>query len=315
MKNIPWVEKYRPHEFEKIVLDKYNKQILENIVNKNYFPNLLFYGPPGTGKTTTIINLIKIYQKKHNQEYKELVIHLNASDERGIEIIRTQIQCFVNCKNLFRKGKKFVILDEIDYMTKNAQQALKFLIQEYSEEVSFCLICNYISKIEMELQNDFVKLRYNELPSQCVINFLKNIIKLETLNVEEENIKIIQSLFKSDIRSMINFIQNNHNTLITKIKNIENIFEDIFESIVVNKKYSIEKNAEYIEGLCIEFDIELSAFIKKFFKFIIHNKLECINNKKYLFDNTGFICHNLTNNIHYVLNYMCSFLKNLKMKQ
>ena len=167
----------------------------------------------------------------------------------------------------------------------------------------------------MELQNDFVKLRYNELPSHCVINFLKNIIKLETLNVEEENIKIIQSLFKSDIRSMINFIQNNHNTLITKIKNIENIFEDIFESIVVNKKYSIEKNAEYIEGLCMEFDIELSAFIKKFFKFIIHNKLECINNKKYLFDNTGFICHNLTNNIHYVLNYMCSFLKNLKMKQ
>jgi len=315
MKNIPWVEKYRPQEFNKIVLDKYNKQILEHIVNKNYFPNLLFYGPPGTGKTTTIINLIKIYQQRYNEEYKELVIHLNASDERGIEIIRTQIQSFVNCKNLFRKGKKFVILDEIDYMTKNAQQALKFLIQDYSEDVSFCLICNYISKIELELQNDFVKLRYNELPNECVIDFLKNIIKKEKLNVHKDNIKIIQTLFKSDIRSMINYIQNNHNTLITKIKNIENIFENIFERVVLKKEYSIEKNSEYIEYLSITFDVELSTFIKKFLKFMIHNKLEVINNKKYFFDNSAFICHNLTNNIHYVLNYMCGFLKNLKMKQ
>ncbi len=80
---IPYVEKYRPVKFEDIVLDPINKKILKNIIETAYFPNLLFYGPPGTGKTTTIINLVNSYQERLNQKNKELMIHLNASDERG----------------------------------------------------------------------------------------------------------------------------------------------------------------------------------------------------------------------------------------
>ena len=122
---MPFVEKYRPTKFDNIVLDPLNKKILMNIIETGYFPNLLFYGPPGTGKTTTIINLVNSYQEKLNQKNKELMIHLNASDERGIDIIRSQINQFVNSKTMFTTGMKFVILDEVDYMTKNAQQALK----------------------------------------------------------------------------------------------------------------------------------------------------------------------------------------------
>ena len=128
----PWVEKYRPIHFENIVLDKYNKIIMENIINKQNFPHLLLYGPPGTGKTTTIINLVNAYQEKYGKKKKELMIHLNASDERGIDIIRNQIYQFVNSKTLFNTGTKFIILDEVDYMTKNAQYALKYLLQTYS---------------------------------------------------------------------------------------------------------------------------------------------------------------------------------------
>ena len=87
-------------------------------MRRNEFPNLLFYGPPGTGKTTTIINLIDKYQEKYHQKRKGLKIHLNASDDRGIDIIRNQINNFVNTKILFGNGMKFIILDEVDYMTK-----------------------------------------------------------------------------------------------------------------------------------------------------------------------------------------------------
>ena len=170
-----WVEKYRPKIFQDIVLDPLNRQILNNIIETSYFPNLLFYGPPGTGKTTSIINLINSYQEKLNTKNKDLIIHLNASDERGIDIIRNQINFFVNSKPLFHTGMKFVILDEVDYMTKNAQQALRYLLQNYSSNVRFCLICNYISKIDEGLQNEFIRLRFNQLPKTDIIKFLNNI--------------------------------------------------------------------------------------------------------------------------------------------
>ena len=123
--SIPWVEKYRPEVFEDIILDNNNRELFKNILERNHFPNLLLHGPPGIGKTTTIINLINKFKKKNNEESKTLVIHLNASDERGIDIIRNNIYNFVLSDNLFSKGTKFVILDEVDYMTRIAQQALK----------------------------------------------------------------------------------------------------------------------------------------------------------------------------------------------
>ena len=172
---IPWIEKYRPNELKTIAFDPINKKIFDNILKTNYFPNLLIYGPPGTGKTTSVINLIKEYQLKNNQTSKELTQHLNASDERGIDTIRNQINLFVNSKTLFSKGTKFVILDEVDYMTKNAQQALKYLLQSYNTNVRYCLICNYISRIDESLQNEFIRLRFNQLPENSINKFLRNI--------------------------------------------------------------------------------------------------------------------------------------------
>ena len=185
IENIPLMEKYRPSKFDDIVLDPINKKILKNVIDTLYFPNLLFYGPPGTGKTTTIINLVNSYQEKLNQKNKELMIHLNASDERGIDIIRSQINQFVNSKTLFNKGMKFVILDEVDYMTKNAQQALRYLLQNYSNSVRFCLICNYISRIDECLLNEFLCLRFNQLPEKDIIHFLRHISISEDLNILE----------------------------------------------------------------------------------------------------------------------------------
>ena len=262
---IPFAERHRPTNMNDIILDPLNRVILNNIVDSSYFPNLLFYGPPGTGKTTTIINLVNLFQLKHFQQNKGLMIHLNASDERGIDIIRNQINQFVNSKNLFFSGMKFVILDEVDYMTKNAQQALRYLLQTYSENVRFCLICNYISRIEEGLQNEFLKLRFNQLPESEIIPFLKNVSIKEKLDLKDESIKLIQKLYKSDIRSMINFIQSNQN-----ITNI-NIIDISVWTHLYNIIHNTTESEEYINNISIKYNIDTKNIIKDFINYIIRN--------------------------------------------
>lgn len=210
---VPWIEKYRPQSFQHIVLDPMNRRLFQNILDKRYFPNLLFYGIPGTGKTTTVINLINEYQERYSKGVKGSVIHLNASDERGIDIIRNHINQFVKSKNMFDEtgGCKFVILDEVDYMTKNAQQALKYLIQTTTYNVHYCLICNYISKIDEQLQNEFICVRFNQLPKQDIHNFIKKISIMENIGLTDDIIETVLDIHNSDIRSIINFIQLNQN--------------------------------------------------------------------------------------------------------
>jgi len=299
--NSPWVEKYRPNKFEDIVLENTNKILLNNIINTNNFPNLLFYGPPGTGKTTTIINIINKYQEKHNQKRKGLMIHLNASDDRGIDIIRNQINTFVNTKTLFGGGIKFVILDEVDYMTKNAQLALRYLIQQYAKNIRFCLICNYISRIDMSLQNEFVRLRFCQLPQKGINSFLKMIVKKEKIEINNKQLLAIQKNFKSDIRSMINFIQSNHSTIGININIIQSTF---WEKLVKNiKKKNIK---EYIQDKCILYNIKSSIFIIKFISFLIQNEIY-LTNKWLKF--IEYVLHNSNTKEEYLLNYSIDFLR------
>ena len=266
---IPWVEKYRPNNFEDIVLDDDNRLIFKNILEKNYIPNILLYGPPGTGKTTTIINLISKFQQQNNEVNKGLMIHLNASDERGIDIIRNQINSFVNSKTLFNTGTKFVILDEVDYMTKNAQQALKYLLQEYRYNIRFCLICNYISKIDTSLQNEFVKLRFNQLPCGKIIKFLNIINQDEKLNLTNQQLIDIQYNYKSDIRSMINYMQSNQHTFINRKVINNTIFENIGALIRLKnfKKFNIK-----MHEISLTYNIDIKTIIKDYCTYLIRNK-------------------------------------------
>jgi DNA polymerase III delta prime subunit len=271
MSSIPWTEAYRPTNFDDIVLEPLNKRILTNIIETGYFPNLLFFGPPGTGKTTTIINLINAYQEHHGQKNKGLMIHLNASDERGIDIIRNQINQFVNSKSLFNTGMKFVILDEVDYMTKNAQQALRYLLQNYTSGVRFCLICNYISRIDEGLQNEFMRLRFNQLPETDIISFLSSISKSENLSLTEKSLYLIQKLYKSDIRSMINFMQSNQDV---KPDDFNIIDSDVWQNIYlkIQSKTDLTIIVNYINKMSIKYNIDKKNIIKDFLNYIIRNK-------------------------------------------
>ena len=305
---VPWCEKYRPSKFDEIVLDPLNKQILKNIIETAYFPNLLFYGPPGTGKTTTIINLVNSYQERLNQKNKELMIHLNASDERGIDIIRSQINQFVNSKTLFNKGMKFVILDEVDYMTKNAQQALRYLLQNYSNSVRFCLICNYISRIDEGLQNEFLRLRFNQLPTNDMVKFLGNISASEKLNLNEKSLYLIQKLYKSDIRSMINFMQSNQNI---KDEDINIIDDTVWDSLYskIKKGESLDLLIKMINEISNKFNMDKKNIIKDFLNYIIR-KYQNANTPEYLNFVENIIHFEDCKNSYYV-NYSLSKLVSL----
>jgi replication factor C subunit 3/5 len=278
LKHTLWNEKYRPETLEGYLGNEDFISSLETWISKNDFPNLLLYGPPGTGKTTTIINLVNSYQITLNQKNKGLMIHLNASDERGIDIIRNQINQFVNSKSLFNDGMKFVILDEVDYMTKNAQQALKYLLQSYSEGVRFCLICNYISRIDEGLQNEFIKLRFNQLPEKDIILFLQKITISENINISENSIRLIQQLYKSDIRSMINFMQSNQHITENNFSIIdEQIWENIFNKLVNNIEILIIN--QLIQNISIKYNMNVKNIIKDFLNFIIRKKTHLITSE------------------------------------
>lgn len=279
MSNIlPWIEKYRPSDLNSIVLSNENRYIFNNIIKDKYFPHLLLYGPPGTGKTTTIINLINEYLKNtygimNNDESN--IIHLNASDDRGVEIIRNQIYNFVNSKGLYNNEIKFVILDEVDYMTKSAQISLKTIIKRFNN-VRFCLICNYISKIIKPLKNIMLKLYFCNNDEKRIINILKHILKNENIKVNTIPNKTLYSIiryFETDIRSMINTLQiiSDGND---KVLNGEYIKDSILKKFItliennVNDNKIINLNKKIINFITTE-NIYFNLLIVKYFDYII----------------------------------------------
>lgn len=298
---IPWIEKYRPSKFDDIVLEPYNRQFFRNIIEgqSSYFPNLLLYGPPGTGKTTSIINFIQELQSHQHTEIagnpsKSLsslsnVIHLNASDERGIDIIRHQINLFISSSNLFDHGIKFVILDEVDYMTKLAQHALKYILQTCTfKNVRFFLICNYISKIDESLQREFICIQFNQLPRQDMYRFLHRICVQEAIEWSPRHIETLIDFYHCDIRSMINFLQLNQQEMMN-----ETILQTLHEKYQLNNPDEVIR---YIRQLSLQLNIHENEIIKKYLARCIQefegDDEEALS---HLIDFADILIHNLDN--------------------
>jgi DNA polymerase III delta prime subunit len=285
VRTIPWVEKYRPTNFEQIVLDEMNQRIFRNILAKRHFPHLLFYGPPGTGKTTTIMNLIHAYQhtspdgqdtSNTNQCLKGTVIHLNASDERGIDIIRNQIYKFVKSSHLFatHNQMKFVILDEVDYMTKNAQHALKYLLQTTSYNVRFCLICNYISKIEPTLLHEFICIRFNQLPRADIRRFVRRICDAENIKMEDGMLDTILDQMHTDIRSIVNFIQLQYSTdtLVPYIRVLTDVvWRNLYD--IVSVETGSDAALKYIHEISLTYNVDKKSILMQFLNYVVREAL------------------------------------------
>ena len=206
--DLPWVEKYRPKDIGDIVGNEETVSRLKVIARDGNMPNVIIAGPPGTGKTTSILCLARALL---GDQYKEGVLELNASDDRGIDVVRNKIKMFAQKKVTLPPGRhKVIILDEADAMTSAAQQALRRTMELYSAQTRFALACNMSSKIIEPIQSRCAVLRYTKLSNPQLLERLMEVCEAEDVNKTDDGLEAILFTAEGDMRQAINNIQSTH---------------------------------------------------------------------------------------------------------
>lgn len=204
---LPWVEKYRPHKLDDIVGNEETVERLKLIVQDGNMPHMIISGLPGIGKTTSIHCLA--YELLGPELYQTATLELNASDDRGIDVVRNKIKQFAQTKILLPAGRhKIIILDEADSMTPGAQQALRRTMEIYSNTTRFAFACNQSSKIIEPLQSRCAILRYNKLADDQVLARLLEITKFEDVKYNSEGLQALIFTAEGDMRQAINNLQS-----------------------------------------------------------------------------------------------------------
>ncbi|KAL4444574.1 hypothetical protein ABPG77_002391 [Micractinium sp. CCAP 211/92] len=204
---VPWSEKYRPRSLDEVAAHGDIIDTIKKLLHENQLPHLLFYGPPGTGKTSTIL---AIARQIYGPSVGNMTLELNASDDRGIAVVRNEIQDFASTRTIFASKFKLIILDECDAMTRDAQAALRRVMEKYTRNARFCLICNYVSKIIPALQSRCTRFRFQPLPEQFVRSRLDYICTQEGLKVASGGVDALIELGGGDMRRTLNLLQSTH---------------------------------------------------------------------------------------------------------
>ncbi len=205
----PWVEKYRPNKLDDVVYQTNVVNALKNTKQTGKMPHLLLYGPPGTGKTSTILALAK---ELFGEKFRDRVLELNASDERGIQVVRDKIKKYsqrlvskINDRNV--PNFQIVILDEADSMTEDAQSALRRVIEDHVKTTRFCFICNYVSKIIDPIASRCAKYRFSPLTKETQMARLLYISENEKLPIDSSILSFLIDISEGDLRRSINLLQ------------------------------------------------------------------------------------------------------------
>ncbi len=251
--NETWVEKFRPKNLDEIQSQEDIIMSLKNCIKTKNIPHLLFFGPSGCGKTSTILALAReIFGTKY---WSDRVIELNASDERGIKVVREKIKRYaMNSVSIDDNIPpwKIIILDEADNMTSDSQFALRKIMEDYSKVTRFCIICNYHNKIIDPIVSRCSLYRFKPIPKENIYIKLKDICDKENSIIDNPSIEMIEKISRGDLRKAINFLQRCRNFKNLNNNDINVINLDLIETmsgIIPNDKLN-----EFIE-VCINTSI------------------------------------------------------------
>jgi len=212
---LPWNEKFRPKTLDEVEYQTDVVNALRKSLETANLPHLLFYGPPGTGKTSTILAVAR--ELYGPALMRKRVLELNASDERGINVIRHKVKNFARISVGITKEYdpkypcppyKIIILDEADSMTRDAQSALRRTMEKWSNVTRFCLICNYVSRILAPVASRCAKFRFQRLPSEHIARKLRQIAANEKVDVDDETITALEEVSGGDMRKAITFLHS-----------------------------------------------------------------------------------------------------------
>jgi len=267
--NLPWVEKYRPKNINEVLHPPITK-FINDLMTNDYLPHMIFYGVAGTGKTSTIFAIANEYFKGEASKY---VLELNASDDRGISVVRSQIKEFCQLQIIKKPDikikYKLVILDEADALTDDAQGALRRIIETYTFNTRFCLICNYLSRLIDAILSRSLVIIFPKISDKTMTEAITKISTNENIKLTKDQLRNIIFSSNGDLRKGINLLQNmslsdNYSAVGLQVASVAHIVDYV-------KTHNVQDSYNEICKVRLIENFSISDFLNKLLYYLLEN--------------------------------------------